>query len=94
MSTIFKYQLELLLILKFPNFKAKKNPTKKTTTKGLVYPNDNFQQKQIHLSESINVVIGQLTKYLIIYYQYNIIDELNKHIYIRIKNRIVPHSLK
>ena len=63
MSTIFKYQLELLLILKFHNFK--KTKTKKTkTTKGLVYLKDNFHQKQIHLSESIN--IGQFTQYLII----------------------------
>jgi hypothetical protein len=58
-STIFKYQLELLLIVKFPNLKENSKKTK-----GLVYLNDNFQQKQIHLSESIN--IGQFTQYLII----------------------------
>jgi hypothetical protein len=40
-STIFKYQLELLLIVKFPNLKENSKKTK-----GLVYLNDNFQQNK------------------------------------------------
>ena len=57
---MFKYQLKLLLILKFPNFK--KTKTKKNKNNKRI--KDNFHQKQIHLSESIN--IGQFTQYFII----------------------------
>ena len=60
---MFKYQLKLLLILKFPNFRKTKTKENKNN-KVLVYLNDNFHQKQIRLSESIN--IGQFTQYLII----------------------------
>jgi hypothetical protein len=59
-STILKYQLELLLVIEFLKF------PQKNKKRGSVYLNEDFQQMKIHDQLSVSTNVGQFTKYLII----------------------------